>query len=77
MHAYTAFWFVQILECTNHLSTDPNCLENLQRADAIKHLIPDLELKEGNLVYQIHHEVTSFTCIYSICWLQLVVQYAI
>ncbi|KAF3548605.1 hypothetical protein DY000_02004127 [Brassica cretica] len=50
---------LKILECTNHLSTDPNCLENLQRADAIKHLIPNLELKEGNLVYQIHHEVLS------------------
>ncbi|CAN8260071.1 unnamed protein product [Cochlearia groenlandica] len=48
---------LKILQCTNHLSTDPNCLENLQRADAIKHLIPNLELKDGNLVYQIHHEV--------------------
>ncbi|VVA96879.1 unnamed protein product [Arabis nemorensis] len=48
---------LKILQCTNHLSTDPNCLENLQRADAIKHLIPNLELKDGNLVDQIHHEV--------------------
>ncbi|CAA7050997.1 unnamed protein product [Microthlaspi erraticum] len=48
---------LKILQCTNHLSTDPNCLENLQRADAIKHLIPNLELKDGNLVCQIHHEV--------------------
>lgn len=55
-HTYTAF--LQILECINHLSTDPNCLETLQRADAIKHLIPNLDLKEGNIVYQIHHEVT-------------------
>ncbi|KAG2318347.1 hypothetical protein Bca52824_011560 [Brassica carinata] len=47
---------LKILKCTNHLSTDPNCLESLQRADAIKHLIPNLEVKEGNLVDQIHHE---------------------
>ena len=60
-HAYNAFLFVQILKCTNHLSTDPNCLESLQRADAIKHLIPNLEVKEGNLVDQIHHEVTFLT----------------
>ncbi|KAG2315646.1 hypothetical protein Bca52824_018768 [Brassica carinata] len=56
---------LKILECTNHLSTDPNCLENLQRADAIKHLIPNLELKEGNLVYQIHHEVLS--ALFNLC----------
>lgn len=48
---------LQILKCINHLSTDPNCLENLQRADAIKYLIPNLELKEGSLVSQIHTEV--------------------
>ncbi|KAF2583145.1 hypothetical protein F2Q68_00002741 [Brassica cretica] len=52
---------LKILKCTNHLSTDPNCLESLQRADAIKHLIPNLEVKEGNLVDQIHHEVTFLT----------------
>ncbi|KAJ8747290.1 hypothetical protein K2173_011555 [Erythroxylum novogranatense] len=48
---------LKILECINHLSTDPNCLENLQRADAIKYLIPNLELKDGHLVGQIHQEV--------------------
>jgi hypothetical protein len=48
---------IQILECINNLSTDPNCLENLQRADAIKYLIPNLELKDGPLVDQIHSEV--------------------
>ncbi|XP_020886125.1 MAP3K epsilon protein kinase 1 isoform X1 [Arabidopsis lyrata subsp. lyrata] len=56
---------LKILECTNHLSTDPNCLENLQRADAIKHLIPNLELKDGHLVYQIHHEVLS--ALFNLC----------
>ncbi|CAH8343555.1 unnamed protein product [Eruca vesicaria subsp. sativa] len=56
---------LKILKCANHLSTDPNCLENLQRADAIKHLIPNLELKEGNLVYQIHHEVLS--ALFNLC----------
>jgi hypothetical protein len=51
--------FVQILRCINHLSGDPNCLETLQRTDAIKHLIPILELRDGPLVYQIHSEVCS------------------
>lgn len=55
--------FVQILRCINHLSGDPNCLETLQRTDAIKHLIPILELRDGPLVYQIHSEVRiSFCC---------------
>lgn len=52
-----SFVNLQILKCINHLSTDPNCLENLQRADAIKYLIPNLELKDGLLVEQIHSEV--------------------
>jgi hypothetical protein len=50
---------VQILRCINHLSGDPNCLETLQRTDAIKHLIPILELRDGPLVYQIHSEVRT------------------
>ncbi|XP_030526633.1 MAP3K epsilon protein kinase 1-like isoform X1 [Rhodamnia argentea] len=48
---------LKILKCINHLSMDPNCLESLQRAEAIKYLIPNLELKDGPLVSQIHHEV--------------------
>ncbi|MCD7469787.1 MAP3K epsilon protein kinase 1 [Datura stramonium] len=48
---------LKLLKCINHLSTDPHCLEHLQRADAIKYLIPNLDLKEGPLVAQIHHEV--------------------
>ncbi|KAF8054581.1 hypothetical protein N665_1324s0011 [Sinapis alba] len=56
---------LKILECINHLSTEPNCLETLQRADAIKHLIPNLDLKDGNLVYQIHHEVLS--ALFNLC----------
>ncbi|XP_031372332.1 MAP3K epsilon protein kinase 1-like isoform X2 [Punica granatum] len=48
---------LKILMCINHLSTDPNCLESLQRAEAIKYLIPNLELKDGPLISQIHHEV--------------------
>uniref|UniRef100_A0A1D1XID8 non-specific serine/threonine protein kinase n=1 Tax=Anthurium amnicola TaxID=1678845 RepID=A0A1D1XID8_9ARAE len=48
---------LKILRCINFLSADPNCLENLQRADAIKHLIPNLELHDGPLVFQIHNEV--------------------
>lgn len=46
---------------------DPHCLEHLQRADAIKYLIPNLDLKEGPLVSQIHHEVRLLNmCILSI-----------
>jgi hypothetical protein len=52
-----SFFFLQILRCINHLSGDPNCLETLQRTDAIKHLIPILELRDGPLIYQIHSEV--------------------
>ncbi|XAR64021.1 Non-specific serine/threonine protein kinase [Bertholletia excelsa] len=48
---------LKLLNCINLLSTDPHCLENLQRADAIKYLIPNLDLKEGPLISQIHHEV--------------------
>ncbi|XP_052203824.1 MAP3K epsilon protein kinase 1-like isoform X8 [Diospyros lotus] len=48
---------LKLLKCINLLSTDPHCLENLQRADAIKYLIPNLDLKEGPLISQIHHEV--------------------
>ncbi|KAG9453114.1 hypothetical protein H6P81_006018 [Aristolochia fimbriata] len=48
---------LKILKCINHLSMDPNCLDNLQRADAIKHLIPNLELRDEPLISQIHNEV--------------------
>ncbi|KAL5062702.1 hypothetical protein RYX36_024439, partial [Vicia faba] len=56
---------LKILKCINHLSTDPNCLENLQRAEAIKYLIPNLELKEGSLVSEIHHEVLN--ALFNLC----------
>ncbi|XP_058086344.1 MAP3K epsilon protein kinase 1-like isoform X2 [Magnolia sinica] len=56
---------LKILKCINHLSTDPNCLENLQRADAIKHLIPNLELREEPLISQIHTEVLN--ALYNLC----------
>ncbi|XP_022882172.1 MAP3K epsilon protein kinase 1-like isoform X1 [Olea europaea var. sylvestris] len=48
---------LKLLKCIHHLSTDPHCLEHLQRADAIKYLIPNLDLREGALVSQIHQEV--------------------
>ncbi|XP_031500830.1 MAP3K epsilon protein kinase 1-like [Nymphaea colorata] len=56
---------LKVLKCINNLSTDPNCLENLQRADAIKHLIPNLELHDGPLVSQIHTEVLN--ALYNLC----------
>ncbi|KAF5737927.1 Mitogen-activated protein kinase kinase kinase 7 [Tripterygium wilfordii] len=55
----------KILKCINHLSTDPNCLENLQRADAIKYLIPNLELKDGPLISQIHTE--ALNALFNLC----------
>ncbi|GFZ15679.1 mitogen-activated protein kinase kinase kinase 7 [Actinidia rufa] len=56
---------LKLLKCINHLSTDPHCLENLQRADAIKYLIPNLDLKEGPLISQIHHEVLN--ALFNLC----------
>ncbi|KAK2998017.1 hypothetical protein RJ639_025013, partial [Escallonia herrerae] len=56
---------LKLLKCINYLSTDPHCLENFQRADAIKHLIPNLDLKEGPLVSQIHHEVLN--ALFNLC----------
>ncbi|WOK96579.1 MAP3K epsilon protein kinase 1 [Canna indica] len=56
---------LKILKCINHLSIDPNCLESLQRADAIKYLIPNLELREGPLVSQIHSEVLN--ALFNLC----------
>ncbi|KAE8669701.1 MAP3K epsilon protein kinase 1 [Hibiscus syriacus] len=56
---------LKMLKCINHLSTDPNCLENLQRADAIKYLIPNLELECGPFVSQMHHEVLN--ALFNLC----------
>ncbi|KAF9678659.1 hypothetical protein SADUNF_Sadunf07G0057900 [Salix dunnii] len=56
---------LKILKCIDNLSTDPNCLENLQRADAIKYLIPNLELKDGPLVDLIHSEVLN--ALFNLC----------
>lgn len=56
---------LKLLKCINHLSTDPHCLEHLQRADAIKYLIPNLDLKDGPLVSQIHHEVLN--ALFNLC----------
>ncbi|XP_059633399.1 MAP3K epsilon protein kinase 1-like [Cornus florida] len=56
---------LKLLKCINHLSTDPHCLENLQRADAIKYLIPNLDLKEEPLTSQIHYEVLN--ALFNLC----------
>ncbi|KAG6466459.1 hypothetical protein ZIOFF_075738 [Zingiber officinale] len=53
-----------ILKCINNLSMDPNCLESLQRADAIKYLIPNLELSK-DLVSRIHSEVLN--ALFNLC----------
>ncbi|XP_057849758.2 MAP3K epsilon protein kinase 1 isoform X2 [Cryptomeria japonica] len=56
---------LKILKCINQLSTDPTCLDYLQRADAMKHLIPHLEHHDGHLVSQIHSE--ALNALYSLC----------
>ncbi|KAK4793729.1 hypothetical protein SAY86_024164 [Trapa natans] len=56
---------LKILMCINHLSMDPNCLESLQRAEAIKYLIPNLEIKDGPLIDEIHHEVLN--ALFNLC----------
>lgn len=53
----TQFFCGQILRCINQLSVEPNTLEPLQRADAIKHLVPFLEQQEGLYVDMIQNEV--------------------
>ncbi|KAK1380445.1 Serine/threonine-protein kinase sepA [Heracleum sosnowskyi] len=58
---------LKLLKCIKYLSNDPHCLENLQRADAIKHLIPNLDLKKeaGPLVSDIHHE--ALNALFNVC----------
>ncbi|KAL3692966.1 hypothetical protein R1sor_006617 [Riccia sorocarpa] len=56
---------VKILRCIKELSTDPDTLENLQRADAMKHLVPFLEARDGPLVSQIHNQVLH--ALYNLC----------
>lgn len=56
---------LKILKCINNLSTDPDCLESLHRADAIICLIPNLDLKEGPLISQIHNEVLN--ALFNLC----------
>ncbi|KAL8208167.1 hypothetical protein R6Q57_007579 [Mikania cordata] len=56
---------LKLVKCINHLSTDPHCLEHLQRADAIKYLIPNFDLKDGSLVSQIHHQVLN--ALFNLC----------
>ncbi|KAL0904969.1 hypothetical protein M5K25_027136 [Dendrobium thyrsiflorum] len=56
---------LKMLKCVNHLSGDPNCLEYLQRADAIKHLIPNLQVHDGPFDSQIHIEVLS--ALFNLC----------
>ncbi|KAG6553054.1 hypothetical protein Mapa_005391 [Marchantia paleacea] len=56
---------VKILRCIKELSTDPFTLEYLQRADAMKHLVPFLEAREGPLVPQIHNQVLN--ALYNLC----------
>eukprot|EP00249_Psilotum_nudum_P025064 c29365_g2_i3 orf=721-5196(+) len=56
---------LRILKCINQLSTDPFTLEHLQRADAMKHLVPFFEWREGPMVSQIHNEVLN--ALYNLC----------
>ncbi|KAH7331996.1 hypothetical protein KP509_20G062500 [Ceratopteris richardii] len=56
---------LKTLRCIKELSSDPCTLEHLQRADAIKHLVPFLEWREGPMVLQIHSEVLN--ALYNLC----------
>ncbi|XP_024384674.1 MAP3K epsilon protein kinase 1 [Physcomitrium patens] len=49
----------KILECIKQLSQDPHTLEYLQRAEAMKHLIPFLEARDGPYLDQIHNQVLN------------------
>lgn len=56
---------LRILKCIKQLSTDPYTLEHLQRADAMKHLVPFLEWRDGPAVSQIHNQVLN--ALYNLC----------
>ncbi|KAJ7536364.1 hypothetical protein O6H91_12G066000 [Diphasiastrum complanatum] len=56
---------VKILKCIKQLSMDPYTLELLQRAEAMKHLVPLLESHEGPYVSQIHNQVLH--ALYNLC----------
>lgn len=53
---------MQILECIKQLSQDPFTLEYLQLAEAMKHLIPFLEARDGPYVGRIHNQVCRCIC---------------
>ncbi|XP_024396250.1 MAP3K epsilon protein kinase 1 isoform X2 [Physcomitrium patens] len=50
---------IKILECIKQLSQDPFTLEYLQLAEAMKHLIPFLEARDGPYVGRIHNQVLN------------------
>ncbi|KAG0567805.1 hypothetical protein KC19_7G162400 [Ceratodon purpureus] len=50
---------VKVLECIKQLSQDPYTLEYLQRAEAMKHLVPLLAARDGPYVNQMHNQVLN------------------
>eukprot|EP00897_Mesotaenium_endlicherianum_P006554 jgi/Mesen1/5927/ME000301S05058 len=56
---------LKILRCIKQLSADPNALEPLQRADAIRKLVPFLEQRPGGNTSEIHSQVLS--ALYNLC----------
>ncbi|KAI5067191.1 hypothetical protein GOP47_0017719 [Adiantum capillus-veneris] len=56
---------LKALKCIKELSSDPCTLEHLQRAEAMKHLIPFLEWREAPMVFQVHSEVLN--ALYNLC----------
>lgn len=56
---------LKALKCIKELSSDPCTLEHLQRAEAMKHLVPFLEWREGPMVSQVHSEVLN--ALYNLC----------
>lgn len=56
---------VKVLRCIRQLTMDPHCLEPLQRAEAIKLLVPFLERREGQQLAEIHKQVLN--ALYNLC----------
>eukprot|EP00850_Spirogloea_muscicola_P007816 SM000040S14828 [mRNA] locus=s40:632092:641340:+ [translate_table: standard] len=60
-----SYVLLKVLTTIQLLTMDPNTLEPLQRADAIRHLVPVLQYRSGDLVSDIHSQVLG--ALYNLC----------
>eukprot|EP00850_Spirogloea_muscicola_P009747 SM000055S18281 [mRNA] locus=s55:503995:513174:+ [translate_table: standard] len=60
-----SYVLLKVLTTIQLLTMDPNTLEPLQRADAIRHLVPVLQYRTGDLVSDIHSQVLG--ALYNLC----------